>query len=32
VLSVVVKSINSFLYILATYKPRKSLLLLFYLI
>jgi hypothetical protein len=29
VLSVVVKSTNSFLYILATYKPRESLLLLF---
>jgi len=32
VLSVVVKSISSFLYILATYKPRESLLLLFYFI
>jgi hypothetical protein len=29
VLSVVVKSTNSFLYTLATYKPRKSFLLLF---
>ena len=32
VLSVVVRSINSFLYILATYKPRESLLLLFHLV